>query len=117
MTEVNEDRKINYLNFNNIGNNPKELHPYKLKKNFNLNTIDIQGAQSGTKSPLSKIELRYGRKLNYIKDDIEGSHSDSLIRGIKTKRNTNPLEPDYPLFKGKIYEYGKEINNLKKRYN
>ena len=117
MTEVNEDRKINYLNFNNIGNYPKELHPYKLKKNLNLDTYDIPGAQTGTKSPLSKIELRYGRKLNYIKDDIEGSHPGSLIKGIKTKRNTNPLEPDYPLIKGKIYEYGKERDNLNKRYD
>jgi hypothetical protein len=89
MTEVNEDRKINYINFNNIGNYPKELHPYKLKKNLNLDTYDIPGAQTGTKSPLSKIELRYGRKLNYIKDDIEGSHPGSLIKGIKTKRNNN----------------------------
>ena len=117
MTEVNEDRKINYINFNNIGNYPKELHPYKLKKNLNLDTYDIPGAQTGTKSPLSKIELRYGRKLNYIKDDIEGSHPGSLIKGIKTKRNTNPLEPDYPLIKGKIYEYGKERDNLNKRYD
>ena len=55
--------------------------------------------------------------MHYIKDDIEGSHPGSLIRGIKTKRNTNPLDPNYPLIKGKIYEYGNERNNLKKRYD
>ena len=117
MTEVNEDRKINYINFNNLGNYPKALYPYKFKKNLNLETYDIIGAQHDTKSPLSKIELRYGKKLHYVKDDIEGSHPGSLIRGIKTKRSTNPLDPDYPLIKGKIYEYGNERNNLKKRYD
>ena len=117
MTEVNEDRKINYINFNNLGNYPKALYPYICKKNLNLDTYDIIGAQHDTKSPLSKIELRYGKKLHYTKDDIEGSHPGSLIRGIKTKRSTNPLDPDYPLIKGKIYEYGNEIYNLKKRYD
>ena len=117
MTEVNEDRKINYINFNYLGNYPKALYPYKCKKNLNLDTYDIIGAQHDTKSPLSKIELRYGKKLHYTKDDIEGSHPGSLIRGIKTKRSTNPLDPDYPLIKGKIYEYGNERNNLKKRYD
>ena len=117
MNEVNEDRKINYINFNNVGNYPKAIYPYKQKKNLNLDTYDIPGSQSGTKSPLSKIELRYGRKLHYIKDDIEGSHPGSLIKGIKTKRKTNPLEPEYPLFKGNTYEYEQEIKNLKKRYD
>ena len=117
MTEVNEDRKINYINFNNIGNYPKALYPYKFKQNLNLDTYDIPGSQPGTKSPLSKIELRYGRKLRYSKDDIEGSHPGSLIKGLKTKRNTNPLEPDYPLIKGQHYEYGKETNNFKNKYD
>ena len=70
-----------------------------------------------TKSPLSKIELRYEKKLHYTKDDIEGSHPGSLIRGIKTKWSTNPLDPDYPLIKGKVYEYENERNNLKNRYD
>ena len=82
-----------------------------------MDIYDIPGAQTGIKSPLSKIELRYGGKLNDIKDYIEGSHPGSAIKGIKTKRNTNTLEPDYPLINGKIYEYGKERNNLNKRYD
>ena len=117
MTEVNEDRKVNYINYNTIENHPKALYPYKIENNFNLNTLDIPGSQSGTKSPLSKIELKYGRKLHITKDDIDGSHPDTLIRGIKTRRNTNPLEPDYPLLKGKLYEYEKEAKKIKERYD
>ena len=85
--------------------------------NFNLNTLDIPGSQSDTKSPLSKIELKYGRKLHITKDDIDGSHPDTLIRGIKTRRNTNPLEPNYPFLKGKLYEYEKEAKKIKERYD
>ena len=117
MTEINEDRKVNYINFNDIDNHPKPLYPYKYDKNLNLNTKDIPGSQYGTVSPLSKIELKYGRKLKYTKDDIDGSHPGSVIRGIKTNRNTNPLEPNYPLFKGKTYEYEKEANMIKSRYD
>ena len=117
MTEVNEDRKIEYIDYNILGNYPKAIYPYKQKHNLNLDTYDIPGSQSDTKSPLSKIELRYGRKLQYSKDDIEGSHPGSLIKGIKTNRNTNPLEPHYPLIRGKLYEYEKEINDLRRRYD
>jgi hypothetical protein len=117
MTEINEDRKVNYINFNKLDNHPKPLYPYINDKDFSLNTWDIPGSQTGTKSPLSRIELKYGKKLNCIKDDIIGSHPGSLIKGIKTNRNTNPLEPNYPLFDGKLYEYEKEGKEIKRRYD
>ena len=117
MTEINEDRKVNNINFNKLDNHPKVLYPYINKKNFNLNTLDIPGSQSDTKSHLSKLELKYGKKLKYIKDDIIGSHPGSLIKGIKTNRNTNPLDPSYPLFNGELYEYEKESKEIKSRYD
>lgn len=118
MAEINEDRKINYINFNKLDNHPKELYPFiKNHKDYSLNTLDIPGSQTGTTSHISKLELKFGKKLKYKKDDILGSHPGSLIKGIKTNRNTNPLEPNYHLFYGKLYEYGKEAKEMKNRYN
>ena len=70
MTEVNQDRKINYIEFNKLGNHPKSIYPYKVNKN--LDTYDIPGSQPNTTSLLSKLESKYGRKLQYEKDDIIG---------------------------------------------
>ena len=118
MAEINEDRKINYINFNKLDNHPRELYPYiNNKKDYSLNALDIPGSQTGTTSHISKLELKFGKKLKYKKDDIIGSHPGSLIKGIKTNRKTNPLEPNYPLFNGKLYEYGKEAKEMKNRYN
>ena len=109
MTEVNQDRKINYIDFNKLGNHPKSIYPYKVDKN--LDTYDIPGSQPNTISPLSKLESKYGRKLHYEKDDIIGSHPGSLIKGIRTNRKTNPLDPEYPLIQGNSLEFGNEKNN------
>ena len=109
MTEVNQDRKINYIDFNKLGNHPKSIYPYKVNKN--LDTYDIPGSQPNTTSLLSKLESKYGRKLQYEKDDIIGSHPGSLVKGIKTNRKTNPLSPEYPLIQGNSLEFGNEKNN------
>ena len=113
MTEINENRKINYLDFGDIGNHPKSLYKYNNEKNGKgLYTNDIIGAQPGTKSHISKLEIKYGRPINHkTKDDILGSHPGSLLRGIVTKRKTNPLNPEYPLIKGESLEYGNEKDN------
>ena len=112
MTEINENRKINYLDFGDIGNHPKSLYKYKNEKNGKgLYTNDIIGAQPGTKSHISKLEIKYGRQMNHKKEDIIGSHPGSLLRGIVTKRKTNPLNPEYPLIKGESMEYGNEKDN------
>ena len=116
MTEINENRKIKYIDFSDIGNHPKPLYLYNNKKGKELYTYDILGAQPGTKSHISKLEIKYGRPMNHRTEDIIGSHPGSLLRGIKTKRSTNPLNPDYPLIGGKSLEYGNEKNN-KYEYN
>ncbi|GBG25179.1 Hypothetical Protein FCC1311_013962 [Hondaea fermentalgiana] len=56
-----------------------------------LRTEDIPGAQAG--SALNKERLQ--REL-ILKEEIAGSHADSLQRGLVTKRPpTNPLQPTY----------------------
>ena len=112
MTEINENRKIKSIDFDEIGNHPKPLYLFNNEKNGkNLNTNDIIGAQPGTKSHISKLERKYGRQMKHINEDIIGSHPGSLKRGIETNRNTNPLNPDYPLIGGNILEYGNEKDN------
>ena len=112
MTEINENRNIKHIDFSEIGNHPKPLYLYNNEKHGKgLNTYDIIGAQPGTKSHISKLEIKYGRQMKHSKEDIIGSHPGSLLRGIKTKRMTNPLEPDYPLIGGKSLDYGHEKDN------
>ena len=112
MTEINENRNIKSIDFSEIGNHPNPLYKYNTEKDGKgLNTYDIIGAQPGTKSHISKLEIKYGRQMQHSKEDIIGSHPGSLLRGIKTKRMTNPLEPDYPIIGGKSLDYGHEKDN------
>ena len=95
MTEINENRKINNLDFGDIGNHLKSLYRNNNEKNGKgLYTNDNIGAQPGTKSLISKLEIKYCRQMNHKKKYIIGSHSGSLLRGIVTKRKTNPLNPE-----------------------
>ena len=61
-----------------------------------LNTTDIVGAQTGSKNkgPFTWMDRRDVRKINQV-DDIERCGPDTVMRGPKTKRNLNPLEPAY----------------------
>ena len=112
MTEINENRKIKYIDFGEIGNHPKSLNFFNnQRKGNNLYTNDISGSQPGTKSHISKLEIKYGRQMSHKKEDIIGSHPGSLSKGIKTNRKTNPLNPDYPLIGGEGLEYGNEKEN------
>ena len=112
MTEINENRKIKLIDFSEIGNHPKPLYKFNNEKSGKgLNTYDIIGAQPGTKSHISKLEIKYGRLMTNKKEDIDGSHPGSLIRGIQTKRKTNPLNPDYQFIGGESLEYGNEKSN------
>ena len=112
MTEINENRNIKHIDFSEIGNHPKPLYLYNNEKDGKgLNTYDIIGAQPGTKSHISKLEIKYGRQMKHSKEDIIGSNPGSLLRGIKTKRIINPLVPEYPLIGGKSLDYGHEKDN------
>ena len=74
------------------GNYPLVLSKYLYRNPFNLNNKDIEGSNTGSKYPI----LKYKGNTFYLKTkDIEGAQGDTLIRGIITKRHTNPINPKY----------------------
>ena len=74
------------------GNIPIVYSKYMYRNPFNLNTKDIEGANTGSKYPI----LRFKGNTYYLNTkDIKGAQGDTLIRGIITKRNINPITPVY----------------------
>jgi len=67
--------------------------------------LDIEGSQIGSKNRINKY---HSQNFNLSNQDIDNSNASSLKRGIITKRNINPLDPDYQ-FPGKTE--GKLENN------
>jgi hypothetical protein len=63
-----------------------------------LYTIDIDGAQAGSKFKQGIMAETFNRK-DYIEtnktSDIEGANAGSLKKSPTTKRNINPLNPNY----------------------
>lgn len=64
----------------------------------NLETRDIKGSQHDTKRLGSFTH--YTRRAEQVRpitnnDDVLGSKCGSLLRGIQTIRQTNPLQPTY----------------------
>ena len=59
---------------------------------FNLRIDDILGTNVGSKNYINKFN---GMNYIYINQDIKGSTTGSLKKGIVTKRNVNPLRPKY----------------------
>ena len=61
-----------------------------------LNTADIIGAQPDTKTkgPFTWMDRRDVRLINRV-DDIAGCGPDTIRRAPNTKRNLNPLIPEY----------------------
>ena len=57
---------------------------------FNLRIDDILGTNVGSKNYINKFN---GMNYIYINQDIKGSTTGSLKKGIVTKRNVNPLRP------------------------
>lgn len=66
----------------------------------NLKTTDVKGAQADTKRIGSFTH--YHRRAEQVRpvgknDDVEGSKCGSMLRGIQTVRQMNPLVPQYQL--------------------
>jgi hypothetical protein len=74
------------------GNKPLVGSKYMYKTPFNLRVDDIEGSNIGSKNKYKKF---MGRNFCYDISDILGSNSGSLLKGISTKRKTNPLRPKY----------------------
>ena len=74
------------------GNAPLVYGKYLYRNPFNLRTKDIEGTNVGSKYPIYKFK---GNTYYLKTKDIYGAQGDTLIRGIITKRNINPINPKY----------------------
>lgn len=72
---------------------PASFSKYTFNNNYNLRTSDIEGAQPGTKHKYSNF--KYANSLSLSGEGIIGTKAGSRLRGIATKRQTNPLDPQY----------------------
>ena len=65
---------------------------YMYREPFNLKVDDIEGCNIGSKNRYKKFK---GQNYCYNTNDIPGAQSGTLLKGISTKRMTNPLRPKY----------------------
>ena len=91
----NWNYSINNVNYN-VGpiekNQPKPFSDIKYKFPYNLSNEDIEGSKPGSKN---KFRIFKGSNSCLNIGDINGAIHGSLLKGIKTKRNLNPLTPNY----------------------
>ena len=73
-------------------NQPKPFSDIIYKKPFNLNNDDVEGTKTNTKN---KFRIFKGSNSCLNISDIKGTNHGSLFKGIITKRNLNPLTPNY----------------------
>lgn len=80
---------------------PKHLH-FEVKarqSGYKYGNLDIEGSGPGSAVPKfvsAKIRsIEYVPKLITRTDDVLGARAGSLLKGIKTNRNLNPLAPNY----------------------
>ena len=71
---------------------PHTGYQYIFKVPFNLKVDDIEGSNIGSKN---KIKNFTSKNFCYDISDIKGTKSGTLLKGISTERNTNPLCPKY----------------------
>jgi len=93
----NEDDKVVHIGTID-GNQPKKMPERNIgPKSYSLQTKDIQGARSSTKD-LGVFEVHHKRKdfreTNALAD-IPGGQVGTLLKGPKTTRVSNPLNPEY----------------------
>ena len=111
--------KMNFVDGSNVkfgpieGNKPLVGSKYMYKTPFNLKVDDIEGSNIGSKNKYKKF---MGKNFCYDISDILGSKSGSLLKGISTKRMTNPLRPKYQ-YLGAEELKGYYSNNPYNNYN
>ena len=74
------------------GNYPNPFSQYKYANPFNLRNDDIEGSNPGSKNIYKKFK---GSNSCLNIRDISGAIHGSLVKGITTKRNINPISPQY----------------------
>ena len=86
---------INNMSYNSgpiEKNKPKPFSDFKYKIPFNINNDDIEGSKASSKN---RFRLFKGSNSCLNIGDIKGAIHGSLLKGISTKRNINPLTPNY----------------------
>ena len=94
-------------------NRPLVGSSYMYKVPFNLKIDDIEGTNIGSKNKFKKFQ---GNNYCYNINDIPGAQSGTLLKGISTKRMTNPLRPKYK-YLGEEELKGYYENNPYNNYN
>lgn len=89
------------------GMKPKGLPPAHSGPSLSLTTQDIEGANAGfvPKHVMGGIHpdrRRHFRNVNFVAD-IEGAVTGSRNLGIRTKRVTDPNNPNYPMLDGAVH--------------
>ena len=92
---------------------PHTGYQYMFKVPFNLKVDDIEGSNYGSKN---KIKNFTSKNFCYDISDIKGAKSGTLLKGIYTQRNTNPLCPKYK-YPGNEELKGYFENNPYNNYN
>ena len=94
-------------------NSPLVGSSYMYKVPLNLKVDDIEGSNIGSKNKYMKFK---GNNYCYNITDIVGAQSGTLLKGISTKRMTNPLWPKYK-YLGEEELKGYYENNPYNNYN
>ena len=94
-------------------NKPVVYSKYLIEKEFNLKNDDIEGSNPGSKNKYKKYV--FNTSSNDI-GDIQGTKTGTLLKGISTKRNTNPIWPHYK-YPGEDELKGNFLNNPYKSFN
>ena len=94
-------------------NSPLVGSSYMYKIPLNLKVDDIEGSNIGSKNKYMKFK---GNNYCYNITDIVGAQSGTLLKGISTKRMTNPLWPKYK-YLGEEELKGYYENNPYNNYN
>lgn len=92
---------------------PETVYPYTHPQPFGLRVNDIQGAHAGTSNKINQFN---STNSNMITKDIKGTEVGSFKKGLVTKRNTNPLNPQYQYIGGGEEYYDDDIGKPKKTF-
>ena len=121
MTEINNNGKnsIDSLVYGEIeGNRPVVFSKYNNERyGKGMKTNDIQGAQPNTTSSYAKFINKHKHPLKYSAEDIVGAHHDTLLKSMVTKRNTNPLEPNYQFLGDKGKDFDEDSRKFRAKFD
>lgn len=104
---VDPQRPVYFIHGNEIRDCARGTAPRKLFKQsdnpfFSLHTKDIHGADGGSASVFRRLrvhERTIFRDTNKV-SDISGATTGTLRRGLRSKRQTDPLQPNYRFLHG-----------------